>query len=505
MSYYEVVFGGARNRYNRVYKGKRKQVSKDVVERAMQRGGGAMYDLNPDRNTILMWKGPMWSPADIGKADCGTPTYYEVPPDQSIPEITQSVVTAAASGKAPTPSGPSSTEPKKGFQIKFRETVEKGKKAVSGWLGTSSDRVLSNVADLLAKDSKTGKLVNDIRAFNNRKDNKVKLGRFNLNTSENPNRLDQYSKLPSTLLSKIEQVERTGAEKWKQQLQSIGMNPGNPCITDAIFAAINKDYLLPPPDTNDEKIKKYLPTKLQNASNFRKAILELITTEDTKNEYPVVKIIDSLSGTKTPSKAETVKQTLCAPPIGQVMVYLGFLSALLGINILLLDESQTVPCSIGFINPSNQYIILLKRTTGQKETYELVVRLFGAGATETTTLDKNKPAMIKFDASDTLIQGLMNKLARQTCNDNTFDFTAQKNLGLKFGGGKPFLSNKDIMYAGNNDDETTTDDDEFDGGSKKKEPKAPVRRTSVKKKKSPKRRRKEIEETEVIISDDSDY
>jgi len=80
MSYYEVNLDGPR-KYTKIGGGRRQKVSRDYVQKAMQSGGGAMYDFNPrDPNykaKVLMWPN-MWSPSDIGKPDCGTPTYTVV-------------------------------------------------------------------------------------------------------------------------------------------------------------------------------------------------------------------------------------------------------------------------------------------------------------------------------------------------------------------------------------------------------------------------------------------
>jgi len=80
MSYYEVNLDGPR-KYTKIGGGRRQRVSRDSVQKAMQSGGGAMYDFNPrDPNykaKVLMWPN-MWSPSDVGKPDCGTPTYTVV-------------------------------------------------------------------------------------------------------------------------------------------------------------------------------------------------------------------------------------------------------------------------------------------------------------------------------------------------------------------------------------------------------------------------------------------
>ena len=55
--------------------GKSQKVSENVLNKAMQNGGGMMF--NPKSGKVLMWPG-MWSPSDIGKPDCGTPVVSRV-------------------------------------------------------------------------------------------------------------------------------------------------------------------------------------------------------------------------------------------------------------------------------------------------------------------------------------------------------------------------------------------------------------------------------------------
>ena len=102
MSYYEVNLDGPR-KYTKIGGGRRQRVSRDSVQKAMQSGGGAMYDFNPrDPNykaKVLMWPN-MWSPSDIGKPDCGTPTYTVV---EDTPVETIISTTVATPSTTPPP------------------------------------------------------------------------------------------------------------------------------------------------------------------------------------------------------------------------------------------------------------------------------------------------------------------------------------------------------------------------------------------------------------------
>ncbi len=70
--------------------GRSQKVSENVLNKAMQKGGGMMF--NPKSGKVLMWPG-MWSPSDIGKPDCGTPVVTRlVEPEEPVRKAIASIV-----------------------------------------------------------------------------------------------------------------------------------------------------------------------------------------------------------------------------------------------------------------------------------------------------------------------------------------------------------------------------------------------------------------------------
>jgi len=89
MEYFTIQSGGSGIR--KIGKsGRSQKVSENVLNKAMQKGGGMMF--NPKSGKVLMWPG-MWSPSDIGKPDCGTPVVTRlVEPGEPVRSAIQEVI-----------------------------------------------------------------------------------------------------------------------------------------------------------------------------------------------------------------------------------------------------------------------------------------------------------------------------------------------------------------------------------------------------------------------------
>ena len=442
MSYYEVNLDGPR-KYTKIGGGRRQRVSRDSVQKAMQSGGGAMYDFNPrDPNykaKVLMWPN-MWSPSDIGKPDCGTPTYTVVE-DTPVEAI---ISTAVATPSAPplplrqppleSPSPPKQPSPSPPKQPVPEIIVQKA---------------MTNLMNLLSTDNSTKGIIKEIRGSKKDMNRLVKLNEFSRRdpftikeTDYDPNKPDEYSQLPLEIANRMDQARRT--EKLSPgSLYKLGMDTDNPCLTNAIFAAINKYYL-------DPLTQQTFKQRMEPAKKFYQQIVNLIkiqTKIDRKSVYPLVKIIDNLSGT-TDGTPEKVAAELCSPPGNKEVAYLGLLSALLQVNIVVLEYvrgrkkifGQVVPtapgmgpapaaaipkygdivnCRFGFNNPNNSFIVLVKTSPNKgKYYYEPVLRkvdIQAIGIIQRKNIGKDDlPSKIVF-SKDSALMSVINTIIKNNC------------------------------------------------------------------------------------------
>ena len=126
--------------------GKSQKVSENVLNKAMQNGGGMMF--NPKSGKVLMWPG-MWSPSDIGKPDCGTPVISRVlEPGEPIRTAVQDIIK------------PQPKKPDLGKQIELKQKeispqLEQLRREVTGVSGENVDpKLLQSAKDSLAKYEK---------------------------------------------------------------------------------------------------------------------------------------------------------------------------------------------------------------------------------------------------------------------------------------------------------------------------------------------------------------
>ena len=457
--------------------GRRNAVSRDTVQRAMQRGGGAMYDLNSKdkdyKAKVIMWPN-MWSPSDIGHPDCGQPT-YTVKPETPLETIVSTAVSSpvlthvsppATPPKKPVtppatppkkPVTPPATPPKK--PVTPPVTPPKEPEKIKARLKFLADKGRGQHSQLFDKLSEYIQI---------QRENVYQVSGAVLKAAGSAEAIQKpgtLTLLPQPLKKSISEIAKY-VEEDRGQLYQYAVKKDNSYFRALLAAASasqgsGKNNYIGADQRNRDLILKDFMANLQAVMNveinvgshktsFRKVIQEILKREP-----------GNIAGVNPQALAN------------------GLLGAVLNLNIILLQwngAEKAFTCDYTFIKSDSPYIVM---TANVAEGYYQPVFKAVKGAVipgKTTVIRAYRMRIAGMEAQGKHLLEVLNRWAGNVC-PGPVNFLNNIDVPYQLGGRKrrsrrdvykddersdteDFISERDIMYATDEDEQSEADDEE---------------------------------------------